>query len=92
MRKRYVWDEKLHKLVEQKERKPAEHHFVWEDLKPYQSPVTLKMVEGRYQRREDLKISGCREVDPSEIKYADKRLKEMRDAPFFPENDVYELS
>lgn len=83
MRKRYVWDEKLKKLVEQAERRPSEHHFVWADLPAYQSPVTLGMVEGRYQRREDLKRSGCREVDPSEIKYADQRLADIRNAPIF---------
>ena len=80
MRKRYVWDEKLHKLVEQAERRPAEHHFVWADLPMYQSPVTLKPVEGRYQRREDLKRANCREVDPSEIKYIDKQIEDARKA------------
>jgi hypothetical protein len=32
----------------------------------YQSPITLKMVTSRRQRREDLRVSGCREVDPGE--------------------------
>ena len=40
--------------------------YVRGDLKPYRSPVTGKMVEGRSARREDLARSGCREVDPSE--------------------------
>jgi len=83
MRKRYVWDEKQHKLVEQAERKPSEHHYVWGDLPAYQSPVTLKMVDGRYQRREDMKRANCREVDPSEIKYIDKQWEAVRNAPIF---------
>ena len=85
MRTRYIWDEKLHKLVKQAKKAPPEHHFIMEDLKPYQSPVTLKMVEGRYQRREDLKRSNCREIDPSEIKYADKINEERMNKPFLDE-------
>lgn len=38
--------------------------LVWTDLPGYESPVTGAWVEGRAQRREDLKRSGCREYDP----------------------------
>lgn len=34
----------------------------------YVSPATGKMITSRAERREDLKRSGCREVDPSEHK------------------------
>lgn len=43
-------------------------HHVMPDIGDYQSPVTLKNVHGRTQRREDLIASGCREIDPSEKK------------------------
>lgn len=40
--------------------------YIAPDLPEYTSPITGKPVCGRKQRREDLKRSGCREVDPSE--------------------------
>ena len=42
--------------------------FIVSDTPAYVSPITRKVVEGRAARREDLKRSGCREVDPSEFK------------------------
>ena len=52
------------------------------DLPMYISPVTRKPVEGRAARREDLKRSGCREVDPSEYKpvYRSKKMAERMGA------------
>jgi hypothetical protein len=50
----------LHGLAEQSPASP----LVWTDLPGYESPVTGAWVEGRAQRREDLKRSGCREYDP----------------------------
>lgn len=41
-------------------------HYVMPDIGDYQSPVTLKNIHGRTQRREDLLATGCREIDPSE--------------------------
>lgn len=38
--------------------------YVRGDLPEYVSPVTGKPVDGRAARREDLKRSGCVEVDP----------------------------
>lgn len=38
--------------------------YVRGDLPEYVSPVTGKPVDGRRARREDLKRSGCVEVDP----------------------------
>jgi len=38
------------------------------DTAPYISPITGKLVDGRKARREDLKRSGSREVDPSEYR------------------------
>lgn len=42
--------------------------FILSDIPTYVSPVTGKPVDGRAARREDLKRSGSREVDPSEFK------------------------
>ena len=42
--------------------------YIRSDIKPYTSPVTGKVIEGRAARREDLARSGCREVDPIEYK------------------------
>lgn len=46
---------------------PVAMPYITSDLPAYRSPVTGKMVDGRYDRREDLKRSGCREVDPGEL-------------------------
>lgn len=40
--------------------------FIVSDTPGYKSPVGNGWIEGRAARREDLKRSGCREVDPSE--------------------------
>lgn len=45
---------------------PPQRPYYTPDLSPYRSPVTGKVVDGRRERREDLKRHGCREVDPSE--------------------------
>ena len=47
------------------------------DIPGYQSPVTGKYIEGRVARREDLKRTGCREIDPQEFTptYSDASYK-----------------
>lgn len=42
--------------------------MVMPDTPAYVSPVTGREVDGRVARKEDLKRSGCREIDPSEFK------------------------
>lgn len=39
---------------------------VQSDTPAYMSVVSNKLIDGKRERREDLKRSGCREVDPSE--------------------------
>ena len=39
-------------------------HLIWSDLPAYESPIDGRIIEGRAQRREDLKRNGCREYDP----------------------------
>lgn len=45
---------------------PVKMPMVCPDLPPYVSPVTGKVIDGRVARREDLKRTGCREIDPTE--------------------------
>ena len=49
-------------------RRPSVFPMIARDIPEYVSPVTGRPVDGRAARREDLKRSGCREVDPSEWK------------------------
>lgn len=48
------------------------------DIPEYLSPVTGLPVDGRAARREDLKRSGCREVDPSEFQPTYKNEKNLK--------------
>lgn len=59
---------KHNQLAAESKRSDLAFPYVRGDLKPYVSPVTGKVIEGRAARREDLARSGCREVDPSEYK------------------------
>lgn len=50
------------------------------DIPEYISPVNGKLIGSRSQRREDLKRTGCREVDPSENKWwSEKRKRDAAD-------------
>lgn len=48
--------------------------YIASDIPAYMSVASGKMIDGRADRREDLKRTGCRECDPSEFKvqYRDK--------------------
>ena len=66
------------------------------DTPAYVSPVSRKVVEGRAARREDLRRSGCREVDPSEFtptyfteKYAKIAGKDRETRPKIDLGDGY---
>lgn len=50
------------------------------DLPEYISPITRTPVDGRVARREDLKRSECREVDPDEFKpvYTNRKWAKKR--------------
>jgi hypothetical protein len=84
--KRWILDEKTATLIPAQDYEKPEHHFVMEDTKDYLSPTTydqsrghMKLVSGRRQRREDLKVNDCREVDPGErqnmMKWKDRNEK-----------------
>lgn len=49
---------------------------VFADLPGYESPVTGKWVEGRAQRREDLRRTGCRPYEEGERELSIKTRKE----------------
>ena len=77
------------KLVEDVKVQRQNYHNVQPDIKPYWSPVSNKMIDGRTQRREDLKVSNCREVDPGEKK---DFMKQPEHEEFkFNEKDLYHI-
>jgi hypothetical protein len=45
---------------------PPQRPYYAPDTPPYRSPVNGALIDGRVARREDLKRTGCREVDPTE--------------------------
>ena len=66
MRKRYVYDKKTRKLVEEKKVQSKNFHNIQPDINPYWSVASNRMIGSRSTRRDDLRMTGCREVDPSE--------------------------
>lgn len=76
---RYIWDNERRDFVEPADyhaSKAAQADgrvssfptpFVMSDIPEYTSPASGKAITSRSARREDLKATGCREVDPSEV-------------------------
>jgi hypothetical protein len=63
--------------------------YIASDIAAYKSVVSNKMIDGRSARREDLKRSGCREVDPSEFKIETARTEKWAKklgVPHVPDN------
>lgn len=52
---------------------PVNAPYVWGDLPEYISPLSMKPVDGRRARREEMKIHNVREVDPSERIEGDRK-------------------
>ena len=67
---KYVWDKATNMLVEveQNTRLRCDAPQVMRDIPEYKSPLGTGWITSRSHRREELKRSGCREVDPSEFK------------------------
>lgn len=70
---RFVFDKALGEVVEvayarDLPRPPSLFPSIQRDTPAYKSPVGTGWIEGRAARREDLKRSGSREVDPGEFK------------------------
>lgn len=80
VRLRMRWDEQLGKLVEVplEARTPQRSAYVWNDLPAYDSPIDGRIVDGRKQRREDLRRNNCRpwEGREQEQKQADRNRAE----------------
>ena len=72
MTERYVWrdgkfrDKRTGKPMKIKDENAICRPNIQPDIAPYLSVASSKMVDGRTDRREDLKRTGCRPVDPSE--------------------------
>jgi hypothetical protein len=64
-------------------------HNIQPDIKPYWSVASNRMIGSRSSRREDLKATGCREVDPSE-KSNFMKQKEHKDFKF-SEKDLHRI-
>lgn len=81
MRRRYVYDPDLGRMVEvntsyTQERVSPDIHF---DIPEYVSPTSGKLISSRRDRREDLKRSGCRPYEgrEQEIKEANRYRQEQ---------------
>lgn len=74
-----VWNHATGESYDPREREAerAASFQIQKDIPEYLSPVTGKLIGSRSERREDLKRTGCREVDPSEHKWwAEKRKRD----------------
>lgn len=86
---RYVWSRELQAFID-RDGKPMEAPDrvcaprVQSDTQAYESPLGTGMIDGRTARREDLKRSGCRGVDPDEFKprYVNEKFARKRGLPF----------
>ena len=68
MRRKFRWSPELGKLVEVQTSGPASvAPYVVPDIPDYVSPVTGLWVNGRKQRREDLKRTGSRPYEGREV-------------------------
>lgn len=65
---RYIWDGETFVPADEYRRPESKGPFIMSDIPEYMSPTGAGMITSRSQRREDLRSSGCREVDPSEFK------------------------
>ena len=89
MRKRYIYDKKTRKLVEDIKVQSNNYHNIQPDIKPYWSVASNRMIGSRSTRRDDLRATGCREVDPSE---KDNFLKPKEHEDFrFSQEDLHTI-
>lgn len=64
--------------IEQKESKPVDCNtglrvYVSPDIKAYDCPITGKIIDGKKEHRENLKRTGCRNLEPGESRESQKR-------------------
>lgn len=73
MRRTFRYDPALGHLVEVSYSAERVAPDVYGDLPAYTSPIDGKLVDGRAQRREDLKRHGCRPYEDGERSEMDRR-------------------
>jgi len=71
MKRVYVYDRELDKMVEVKPEERQLRHEVMPDIGRYRSMVDGSVIEGRSQHREHLKRHGVRNVEPGEVRQED---------------------
>ena len=79
---RYKWDEKRKTFVDRDGKRMLPKKREWKPVTPtvisdipaYRSPLSWKPVDGRYQRREEMKRHNVREVEPDE-KYSISNIR-----------------
>jgi hypothetical protein len=64
---KHIWRDGEWVDVSTLKRAPQVGPMIIRDTPEYRSPIDGRLIDGRAARREDLKRSGCREVDPSEF-------------------------
>lgn len=92
MRKRFIYDKETRKLIEVKKKEPMRLHNIQPDIKPYFSVASCQMVGSRSTRREDLKVTGCREVDPSEKKEFLRDRFDDHEKFEFTDKELYDMN
>lgn len=80
---RYRWDAEAATLVEVVEEARVSSVQIMRDLPAYKSPLGDGWIEGRAARREHMKRTNSREVDPSEFRavYRNPRFAMKRGLP-----------
>ena len=66
MRRRFVWNDALRKLVEVPISRPVFAPLIMKDLPDYVSPVSGKVISGRRARRDDLARTNSRPYEGRE--------------------------
>lgn len=54
----------------------AKNYLITQDYKPYECPVTGKMIEGRAAHRENLKQTGCRILEKGEREHNERTRRD----------------
>lgn len=67
MKRTFVYDQLLDRMVEVTAQDRVHTHEVIPELKPYRSQVDGTVIDSRAKHREHLKKHGLRQVDPSEV-------------------------
>jgi hypothetical protein len=75
-RKTYIWENG--ELVEKIKLRKSDHHYVQDDIKPYQSMINGQMITSRSQHRRHLKANGCIEVGNEKMENKPRTFKSNR--------------